>query len=144
MVAIRSDVRPSLEQVIALYAAAPLYRPVHDAARMQRIFDGSNVVLTAWDGDRLVGMLRGLTDGAFNTFICDLAIHPDVQRGGVGRQLLDAVAERYPDTALVLQASRIARDYYGHIGWQKVDNAWTRPRPAFPISEAHYQTLPSG
>jgi len=139
VVTLRSDVRPPLEPIAELYCAAPLYRPIDNLDRMRRMFDGSNIVLTAWEGERLVGLLRGITDGAYTTYVCDLAVHPDHQKAGVGRALLDRVVELYPDTGVVLQAARTAADYYAHIGWQKVDNAWSQPRPRFPISLRYAQ-----
>ena len=86
------------ESIIALYCAAPWYRPIDDLGRMRRMFEGSNVVLTAWDGDRLVGVLRGVTDGAYTTYVCDLAVHPDYQRSGIGHELLERVVSTYPES----------------------------------------------
>lgn len=42
----------------------------------------------AWDGDRLVGFARAVTDGYFRAYIEDVVVHPDYQRQGIGRQLL--------------------------------------------------------
>jgi GNAT superfamily N-acetyltransferase len=134
MVTFRSDVRPPLESIIALYCAAPLYRPVDDLDRMRRMYAGSNIVLTAWAGDALVGVLRGITDGAYTTYVCDLAVHPDHQHSGIGRALLDQVVSTYPETGVVLQAAPIAANYYHHIGWEKVENGWQRPRARWTLS----------
>jgi GNAT superfamily N-acetyltransferase len=139
MVTFRSDVHPPLESIISLYCAAPLYRPIDDLERMRRMFEGSNVVLTAWDGDALVGVLRGITDGAYTTYVCDIAVHPDHQRSGIGRKLLEQVVSTYPQTGVVLQAARTAADYYHHIGWQKVENGWQHPRPRWTMPSAYSQ-----
>ena len=145
MVTFRSDVRPPLESVIALYRAAPLYRPIDDAERMRRMFAGSNVVLTAWAEDTLVGVLRGITDGAYTTYVCDLAVHPDYQRSGIGRALLERVVSAYPETGVVLQAARTASDYYQHVGWQRVENGWQHPRPRWTMPSSYAQgERPSG
>ena len=103
---------------------------------MRRMFEGSNVVLTAWDGDRLVGVLRGVTDGAYTTYVCDLAVHPDYQ---LGHELLERVVSTYPASGVVLQAARIASDYYSYIGWQKVENGWQHPRPRWPFPKEYSQ-----
>lgn len=61
MLEFRADVRPPIETVIDLYCAAPVYRPIDDVDRMRRMFDGANVVLTAWDGGLVVRqVLRAL------------------------------------------------------------------------------------
>ncbi|MBI1752999.1 MAG: GNAT family N-acetyltransferase [Acidobacteria bacterium] len=123
-----SDHRPGVEAIRALYAAAPLRRPIHDPERIRRMFEASNVVISAYDGERLVGLLRGWTDFAFDGYICDLAIHPACQKTGVGRRLLDLAVELGEGVQWVLLASPIAKDYYAHVGWAKVENGWKAVR----------------
>ena len=124
------DRRPGLEAIRVLYAAAPLRRPLGDPQRIARMFEGSNVIYTAWDGGRLVGVLRGLTDGAFDGYVCDLAVHPRYQKAGVGRGLLDMLLPRHPEVRWVLLAAPLAKGYYGRVGWEALDNAWSLPRPS--------------
>jgi ribosomal protein S18 acetylase RimI-like enzyme len=128
MIEYRTDVRPEAAVIAQLLAAAPLIRPLDDMERIGRMYAASNLVLTAWEGERLVGILRGWTDGAFDGYICDLAVSPDVQRQGVGRKLLDLALRGKPDVQFVLRASQIAKDYYQHLGWQKIENGWFVPR----------------
>jgi GNAT superfamily N-acetyltransferase len=92
------------------------------------MYDNANLVITAWDGERLVGILRALTDGAYSAYIADLAVHPDYQRQGVGKQLLDEATSTSSDVSFHLHAAPLAEHYYGHVGWTKSENAWTRPR----------------
>ena len=118
------DRRPEVEAIRALYAASPLRRPIHDPERIRRMFEGANVVISAYAGDRLVGLLRGWTDFVYDGYVCDLAIHPAFQKAGVGRQLLDLAQGLGEGIQWVLLASPIARDYYARVGWEKVNNGW--------------------
>lgn len=124
----RNDVTPAIETIVELYRAAPLNRPVDDPPRIGRMYAEANVVHTAWDGARLAGILRGWTDHGYDGYICDLAIHPDYQKHGIGRELLNRVVAAHPQVQFVLRASKIARDYYRHIGWQAIENGWFVPR----------------
>ena len=134
------DRRPDIEAIRALYAAAPLRRPIHDPERVRRMFEGSNVVLSAYAGNRLVGLLRGWTDFAYDGYVCDLAVHPAYQKAGVGRQLLDRALALGEGVQWVLLASPIARDYYAHVGWEKVENGWKVVRDGWnPGSLEAYQ-----
>ena len=135
MLTYRTDVRPPIEAIAVLYHAAPLYRPIKDLPRLQRMYDNANLVISAWDGDRLVGILRGWTDGAFTGYIADLAVHPDVQRQGVGKRLLEEAIATSPDVGFALRAADTAAGYYGHVGWEKVENGWAWPRPAWSREE---------
>src|SRR2546421_272508 len=130
MITYRSDVVPDAESILQLYRAAPLRRPPDFLERLRRMYAGSNVVLTAWDGDRLVGILRGLTDGCYDAYLCDMAIHPDYQRQGIGRGLLDFAVRDHDEVQFVLRSSRLATsfDYYEKLGWKKMENGWFCPR----------------
>jgi ribosomal protein S18 acetylase RimI-like enzyme len=136
-IAYRHDSRPSAVEIIRLYDAAPLYRPTKDADRIQRMYEESNVVWTAWEADdasdlgnaRLVGILRGWTDGAYDGYVCDLAVDPGFQKQGIGRELLTRVTAHYgPQVQWVLRASKIAARYYEHLGWQAIENGWSWSR----------------
>lgn len=128
----RTDLRPEAAAVAALYRAAPLFRPVDDAERLAAMLAGSNVIITAWDDERLVGLLRGWTDGAYDGYICDLAVHGDFQKFGVGRELLQLAVKRDPRIQWALRASKIAVDYYSHLGWKRIENGWYWPREPWP------------
>lgn len=124
----RDDVTPPIELIVDLYRVAPLNRPVDDVPRIARMYAAANVVHTAWDGARLVGILRGWTDHGHDGYVCDLAIHPDYQQQGIGRELLRRVVAAWPQVQFVLRASKIAIDYYRRIGWQPIENGWFTPR----------------
>jgi GNAT superfamily N-acetyltransferase len=122
------DRRPEVEAIRALYAVSPLRRPIDDPDRIRRMYEGSNVVISAYQGERLVGLLRGWTDFVFDGYVCDLAVHPAFQKAGVGRRLLDLAHGLGEGIQWILLASSIAKDYYAHLGWQWVDAGWTLPR----------------
>ena len=119
-----ADDRPRPDEIVELHTSAGLGRP-RGADRVGRMYAGSPVVWTARDGNRLVGILRGWTDGAFDGYVCDLAVHADYQRQGIGRGLLNRCVGAYSgEVQWVLRASVVATDYYAHLGWQKIENGW--------------------
>lgn len=124
----RDDERPTIPTIIALYGAAGLVRPIDDPARIARMYAGANLVLTAWAGETLVGILRGWTDDGFLGYIADLAVHPDHQRSGIGRELLSQALATNREVTFILNAAPEAADYYHHIGWTKIENSWRWPR----------------
>ena len=117
------------EPLARLYDRAGLRRPTGDLPRMQRMIDHSSLILSAWDGERLVGVARALSDDGFVCYLSDLAVDPDCQRQGVGRELVRRLRARLgPEVQLLLLAAPSAKDYYGHIGFTHLDNAWALPR----------------
>jgi len=112
-------------RIATLYRRAPLLRPVSDLEQVWTMFEQSSLVLTAHFRGELVGIARALTDGVLNSYLCDLAVAPDVQRLGVGRALINQVLERCEGTELVLRDSDISSGFYERLGFARVDNAWT-------------------
>ena len=116
-----------LDQVIELYRASTLgeRRPVEDRSRMAAMLRNANLVLTAWDGDVLVGISRSLSDFSYVTYLSDLAVRDSYQRRGIGRELMRRTREAAgPDASLVLLAAPKAVDYYPHVGFSRHESAW--------------------
>lgn len=125
------EIREGLEgltpgRIVTLYRRAPLLRPVDDPRRVWQMFENASLVLTAWHEGRLVGIARVLTDGVLYSYLCDLAVEPDVQGLGIGRRLIEAVLERCKGTELVLRDSDISAGFYARLGFERVRNAWMR------------------
>ena len=120
----RDYVRPDARLIVELYRAAQLLRPVDDVERIHRMYGGSNLVLTAWHNETLVGVLRGWHDGAYDGYVCDLAVLPGYQNLGVGRELLQRAIDSDAGIQWVLRSSKIADRYCEHLGWQAVENGW--------------------
>lgn len=121
--------RPEAGDVAELYRRAGLRRPVDDVDRIGRMLTNSNLIVTAWDGERLVGIARSVTDFAYCCYLSDMAVDPDYQGQGIGRELVRQTQEAAGDESMVLLlAAPNAQSYYPHIGFQWVDNAWRLPR----------------
>ena len=113
-------------RIMTLFRRAPLLRPVSDPGRIWTMFESASLVLTAWNGSQIVGIARVLTDGVLFSYLCDLAVEPDVQRLGVGKRLINEILDRYKGTELLLRDSDISAGFYAHLGFKRVENAWVR------------------
>ena len=123
------EIREGLEglspaRITTLFRRAPLLRPVRNHNDVWKMYERAQLVLTAWNDGELVGIARVLTDGVLYSYLCDLAVEPDVQRLGVGKALLQEIFERCKGTELVLRDSDISAGYYEHLGFKRVENAW--------------------
>lgn len=113
-------------RVSTLYRRAPLLRQTDNPEKLRQALERSQLVLSVWHRERLVGLARVLTDGVQVSYLCDLAVEPDFQRSGIGRQLIDEVMARCAGTELVLRDSNLSAGFYEHLGFTHVDNAWVR------------------
>lgn len=117
-----------LDQVIELYHASTLgeRRPVDNQETMKNMLKHANLVVTAWDGELLVGIARTLTDFAYVGYLADLAVRASHQRRGIGIELIRQTRARMGLVAmLVLLAAPKAVDYYPKIGFTRHVSAWT-------------------
>jgi ribosomal protein S18 acetylase RimI-like enzyme len=95
-------------------------RPVHDAARIQRMLDQADIVITAWSSDLLVGVSRALSDFSYCCYLSDLAVDTAFQRQGIGKRLIEETHRVSGEQAtLILLAAPAAASYYPHIGMQR-------------------------
>lgn len=125
-----------LDQLIDLYVASTLgeRRPVDDRERMETMRREANLVVTAWDGDLLVGISRCITDFVWTTYLADLAVRKSHQRQGIGLELIRRTRDAAPRAKLLLLAAPAAVDYYPHIGFQNMPQAWWL-LPGDPLAE---------
>jgi predicted N-acetyltransferase YhbS len=130
----RTGTRLDLDEVLDLYRASTLgeRRPIDDRARMDRMLTGANLIVTAWDGDLLVGIARSLTDWSYATYLSDLAVRVSHQRNGIGRELIHRTQAAAPGSAVVLLAAPASVDYYPKVGLERHDAAFYLPRPDSP------------
>lgn len=115
--------------VARLYRAASLRRPVDDLPRIATMLAHANLVISAWDGDRLVGLARAMSDFSYATYLSDLAVHPEYQGRGIGRELVERVAARGGrGAALLLRSSPDAESYYPLIDFVPLTRGFVRER----------------
>jgi GNAT superfamily N-acetyltransferase len=116
-----------LDQMIDLYHASTLgeRRPVDDRQIMAQMLRHANLVITAWDGDLLIGIARTLTDFSYVGYLADLAVRLEYQSRGIGVQLITLTRERMgPRAMLVPLAAPKAAGYYPKIGFTRHESAW--------------------
>jgi predicted N-acetyltransferase YhbS len=121
----QTNVMPAVKQVIELYNAAGLPRPTDDSERIGKMFENSDLIVTAWDGDELVGVCRTITDWVWSSYLADLAVSPEHKKSGIGRKLIEITREKLGEQSMVLLLSvPTAMEYYPKVGFAKEDRAF--------------------
>lgn len=118
----------SVEQAIILYKASSLgeRRPVDRPDIFEGMINNADVTVTAWDGDKLVGIARSLSDHSYVAYLADLVVHEDYQKQGIGKELIEATRQQLgPECMLVLLAAPKAAEYYPRLGFEHNPRAWT-------------------
>ena len=97
-----------------------------DLPRIQRAFRNSERVVTAWDGERLVGAGRLISDGVCYGWIHDMAVLPEYRKRGVGRGIVEALLEGNEHLLIGLRSVREAVGFYGRLGFERHETSFTK------------------
>jgi len=97
-----------------------------DLTSIQRAFRNSDRIVTAWDGDRLVGAGRMISDGVCYGWIHDMAVLPEYQQQGVGRGIVAALLEGNEHLLIGLRAAHDAVDFYQKLGFQRHETSFAK------------------
>jgi predicted N-acetyltransferase YhbS len=123
----RDDASLTVSMAIDLYNRSTLgeRRPVHRPDIFAGMLKNATLTVTAWDGGRLIGISRSLTDFTYVAYLSDLAVDAGYQNKGIGRQLIAETRARLkPECMIVLLAAPQANDYYAKVGFEHNPRAW--------------------
>ena len=121
----------STDQFIALLKSSTLSerRPVDDRACMAGMISNSNLTVSAWDGENLVGISRCMTDFHYACYLSDLAVNETYQKSGIGKELQRLTQHQLgPKCKVILISAPAANSYYEHIGFTNNARCWVLER----------------
>lgn len=86
----------SLEEVLPLYEAVGWTNYTTKPEMLKAAYENSLHIIGAFNNDeKLIGVLRGVGDGASILFIQDILVYPEYQHQGIGTKLLQMTLEKY-------------------------------------------------
>ena len=104
-------------------------RPLMNAARIARMIEGANFIVTAREDGVILGLARCVTDFAWIAYCAELAVKDSAQRRGVGAGLIAKARELLgPGIGLVLISEPEAVGFYERIGMTRFDRAFFHDR----------------
>ncbi|HQT25592.1 MAG TPA: GNAT family N-acetyltransferase [Burkholderiales bacterium] len=100
-------------------------RPIEDLHCMEGMVKHSNLMVTAWNAGKPVGIARSMTDFHYACYLSDLAVHAAFQKMGIGRRLQVITRQQLgPKCKLIAIAAPDANSYYEHIGFEHNPRCW--------------------
>ena len=128
----RKDLDPAKLVQLYAFAAWASARTIDDVRHMLAHTD---LAVSAWDGDRLVGFGRVLTDYVYRASIWDVIVHPDYQGQDIGTQIMERMLH-HPDlkqVELFWLCTRDKQAFYEKLGFSSKEQTgmvWARSRQA--------------
>ncbi len=85
------------DQVVGLYNSLEWYAYTNakQVTKLQDALNNSTYIVTAWKKELLIGMARCLSDDVSIFYLQDILIHPNHQKKGLGRRLLQNCINRF-------------------------------------------------
>lgn len=87
----------SRDEIYPLYERAGWTNYTSNEKMLEAAYLNSALILAAYDGDKLVGIIRVVGDGHSIIFIQDIIVLPEYQRRGIGTMLMRTILERYAE-----------------------------------------------
>lgn len=100
-------------------------RPIEDKECLAGMINNSNLIISAWDEEKLIGISRCVTDFHYCCYLSDLAVDQDYQNQGIGKALqVQTQKQLGPRCKLILIAAPAANSYYQQIGFSNNERCW--------------------
>lgn len=115
-------------QVLSLYDDAGWTSYTKDISKLMGAIKASLFVVTAWEGDNLIGLIRVIGDGLTIIYIQDILVKKNYKRRGIGNKLLNETLKEYKEVrqkVLLTDDSEETRGFYEHNGFASCDKGTT-------------------
>ena len=113
------------EQLERLYNDVQWYAYTKDLELLQQALSQSLEVITAWDGDQLIGLIRIIGDGLTIIYIQDILVMNSYQNRGIATRLMAHILDKYKDVrqkVLLTEEAVDVRHFYEKNGFQSCDS----------------------
>ncbi|MCR4671111.1 MAG: GNAT family N-acetyltransferase [Saccharofermentans sp.] len=115
-----------VSEILDLYSDAGWIAYTRDPDSLRRGYENSLLILAAYEGDELMGLIRVVGDGATVILVQDILVYKRYQRQGVGTALLKEILERFGDVRqieLVTDDTEKTKAFYRSVGFMSLQES---------------------
>ncbi|OCA84186.1 acetyltransferase [Bacillus sp. FJAT-27225] len=111
------------DQVEALFKDAGWVRntPEWQKEKFTLIFENSTWAFTVWDNEKMIGMVRVLSDRIMAATIMDLAVLTEYRGKGIGKRLVELCVQKLPHGDWFAHTSANNFGFYQRCGFEVKD-----------------------
>lgn len=107
------------DELSNLYRVAPLGNK--KAADLKVVFTNSMFRFFVYDAGRLIAAGRALADGIDASYLCDIAVHPDYQGRGIGKEIVMRLRDLSKDHRKIILYAAPGKDaFYLKLGFKRM------------------------
>lgn len=110
------------DELANLYKIAPLGNKKAESLKV--VFTNSRYKCFVYDDTKIVGVGRALADGVDTSYLCDIAIHPQYQGYGIGKEIVNQLVEFSKEHNKIILYANIGKEpFYAKLGFAKMNTA---------------------
>lgn len=113
-----TDKKVDYERLVVLFNQAGWDDKAQDMKRLKNMVENSQIVVTAWDGDSMVGFARCTTDYVFNGQINNVVVDYRYRGTGVGKTLIEKILESSSQVTYLLRGNIENEGFYKSMGFE--------------------------
>ncbi len=132
----------SVEDLFTLYDSVGWTAYTKDITGLQAGLAQSSLVISAWEGEILVGLIRALTDGQTIAYIQDILVRPEYHKQGLGSQLMRQMLAKLEGIRQIVlmtdsgEENAPLHDWYRSFGFKSYNELGTIGFAIFDVGEA--------
>jgi len=111
-ISIRKFVESDFSEIQSLYQSEGWMTFVKRSQDGLTAWRNSPIALVAVEGDIIVGLVRGITDGEITTYIAEVIVNKNYREKGIGDALISTCHYLYPHTRIDLLSTEGADEFY--------------------------------
>ena len=122
---LRTGINIPIAQLFGLYDSVNWIAYTNEENRkdLDKAIRNSDYLVSAWDGEKLVGLARALSDDVSIFYLQDILVRPEHQGQGIGKQLLQKCLQRYQHVRskiLLTEDEERQRIFYEKLGYRDI------------------------
>ena len=113
------------QEIIGLYSAGGWKAYTDNPEALRKGYENSLLVLGAYEGEQLMGIIRVVGDGETIVFVQDILVFPEYRRKGIGTALLKEIMSKYGHVRqieLVTDSKPETIAFYEYAGFRKLSD----------------------
>ena len=122
--------RVDYKRLTQLFIGAGWKDKTNDPERLIAMVDNSQIVITAWDNDIMVGFARCTTDYVFNGQINNVVVDPEYRGKGIGKQLIKNILGKSSKVTYILRGDSENEEFYKRMGFVEAEHTLIFKRKA--------------
>ncbi|MTI70523.1 MAG: GNAT family N-acetyltransferase [Firmicutes bacterium] len=118
MIVYNEEKKVNYRDLINLFNQAGWEDKIKDIKRLKDMVKYSQVVITAWDKEHMVGFARCNTDYVFNGQINNVVVDKEYRHMGIGKKLVNKIIRSNNKVTYILRGDNNNKDFYNNLGFK--------------------------